>query len=157
MNNRNPGLLALAAVVVALAACSGQSSETTDATEPTSATAEPEIAPAAEAAPAQAPAADTAVAAADSTPAADAAGHPGEETYKKTCAMCHSTTALGAPMVGDKADWGARAAQGTETLHKHALEGFNGAKGVMPARGGNPSLDDDAVKAAVDYMVGQSK
>ncbi len=157
MNNRNPGLLALAAAVLVLAACSGQAPDSTEATEATPAATEP-AAPAPEAAPAEAPPAEAApVAAADGAPATDAAGHPGEETYKKTCAMCHSTTALGAPMVGDKADWSARAAQGADTLHKHALEGFNGQKGVMPARGGNPSLDDDAVKAAVDYMVSQSK
>ncbi|MGS1078186.1 c-type cytochrome [Pseudoxanthomonas beigongshangi] len=155
MNNRNPGLLALAAVVLVLAACSGQAPESADAAD--AAESAPVVASETEAAPAEAPAADATVAAADSAPAADAAGHPGEETYKKTCAMCHSTTALGAPMVGDKADWSARAAQGADTLHNHALEGFNGAKGVMPARGGNPSLDDDAVKAAVDYMVSKSK
>lgn len=157
MNNRNPGLLALAAAVLVLAACSAQAPESTDADESTPVTAEP-AAPAPEAAAAEATPADAApVAAADGAPVADAAAHPGEETYKKTCAMCHSTTALGAPMVGDKADWSARAAQGADTLHKHALEGFNGQKGVMPARGGNPGLDDDAVKAAVDYMVSQSK
>nr|WP_295377494.1 c-type cytochrome [Pseudoxanthomonas sp.] len=157
MNNRNPGLLALAAIALALAACSGQTPESTDAAPSAPAASEP-AAPAPEAAPtAPEPAEAAPLAAADGAPAADAAGHPGEETYKKTCAMCHSTTALGAPMVGDKADWSARAAQGADTLHKHALEGFNGQKGVMPARGGNPSLDDDAVKAAVDYMVSKSK
>ena len=41
---------------------------------------------------------------------------------------------------------------GKDTLHKHALEGFN----AMPAKGGNGSLSDDEVKAAVDYMANQS-
>mgnify|MGYP003357983634 CR=1 FL=1 len=35
---------------------------------------------------------------------------------------------------------------------KHALEGFN----AMPAKGGNGSLSDDEVKAAVDYMANES-
>ncbi|MBX4421040.1 c-type cytochrome [Mycobacterium tuberculosis] len=47
-------------------------------------------------------------------------------------------------------------AQGKETLYKHALEGFNGNKGAMPARGGS-TLPDDAIKAAVDYMVAKSQ
>jgi cytochrome c5 len=57
---------------------------------------------------------------------------------------------------GDKADWGPRIAQGKDTLYKHAIEGFNGAKGAMPARGGNAKMSDEDVKAAVDYMVGLS-
>ena len=72
------------------------------------------------------------------------------------CAMCHQTGAAGAPKLGDKADWGPRLAQGKDTLYKHALEGFNGNKGAMPAKGGNPSLSDDDVKAAVDFMAGKS-
>ena len=63
----------------------------------------------------------------------------------------------GAPKPGDKADWGPRIAQGNDMLYKHAIEGFNGAKGSMPARGGNPALKDDEVKAAVDFMVAQSR
>jgi len=34
---------------------------------------------------------------------------------------------------------------------------FTGAKGMMPARGGSTTLSDDDVKAAVDFMVAQSK
>jgi len=63
----------------------------------------------------------------------------------------------GAPKPGDKADWGPRIAQGEETLYKHALEGYTGAKGMMPARGGGAALKDEEVKAAVDYMVAQSR
>ncbi|OYY79890.1 MAG: cytochrome c5 family protein, partial [Hydrogenophilales bacterium 16-62-9] len=63
----------------------------------------------------------------------------------------------GAPKPGDLADWGPRIAQGVDVLYKHAIEGYTGAKGVMPARGGAAALADDEVKAAVDYMVAQSK
>lgn len=81
----------------------------------------------------------------------------GESTYKKVCAMCHAANVAGAPKPGDKADWEPRIAQGIDTLHKHALEGFTGTKGMMPARGGSPALTDDEVKSAVDYMVAKSK
>lgn len=81
----------------------------------------------------------------------------GKGIYGKTCAMCHAAGVAGAPKPGDKADWGPRIAQGQDTLYKHALEGFSGAKGMMPARGGASSLPDDEVKAAVDFMVAQSR
>jgi len=81
----------------------------------------------------------------------------GKSVYGKTCAMCHAAGVAGAPKPGDKADWGPRIAQGNETLYKHALEGFTGAKGMMPARGGGNTLSDDEVKAAVDHMVSLSK
>ncbi len=104
-------------------------------------------------APAQAPA-PTPVAAAEPAPAENTVG---KSVFGKTCAMCHAAGVAGAPKPGDKADWGPRIAQGNEVLYKHALEGFTGAKGMMPARGSGASLTDDEVKAAVDYMVAQSR
>lgn len=80
----------------------------------------------------------------------------GKRTFGNVCSMCHAAGVAGAPKPGDKADWGPRIAQGKDTLYKHALEGFNGSKGSMPARGGS-TLPDDAIKAAVDYMVAKSQ
>lgn len=102
---------------------------------------------------AQAAATPAAAPAATTTAAADPALKAGEDVFKKTCVMCHQTGAAGAPMLGNKGDWQARVAQGKDTLYKHALEGFTGEKGAMPARGGNNALSDADVKAAVDFMV----
>lgn len=81
----------------------------------------------------------------------------GKSIYGKVCAMCHAAGVAGAPKPGDKAEWAPRIAQGMDVLHKHAIEGFNGAKGQMPARGASTTLTDDEVKSAVAYMVDQSK
>ena len=81
----------------------------------------------------------------------------GKKVFGSTCSMCHAAGVAGAPKPGDKTDWGPRIAQGKDTLYKHALEGFTGAKGQMPARGGSATLKDEEVKAAVDYMVAQSQ
>ena len=80
----------------------------------------------------------------------------GKSVFNKTCALCHAVGAAGSPKPGDKTDWAPRIAQGKDVLYKHALEGFTGAKGVMPARGGSTTLSDEDVKAAVDFMVEQS-
>ena len=73
----------------------------------------------------------------------------GKSTYDSVCMACHSTGVAGAPKLGDKAAWAPRVKQGKDALYNSALKG----KGAMPAKGGNASLSDDAVKAAVDYMV----
>jgi len=81
----------------------------------------------------------------------------GKQIYSGTCFACHGTGAAGAPKAGDKAAWGPRIAQGNATLYKHALHGFQGKHGVMPAKGGNTGLSDADVKSAVDYMVSLAK
>jgi len=90
-------------------------------------------------------------------PTANAAAADGKTTYDSACAACHAAGVAGAPKLGDKAEWKARIAQGNATLYDHAIKGFQGKKGFMPAKGGNAALKDDAVKAAVDYMVSKSK
>jgi cytochrome c5 len=111
-----------------------------------------------------APVASTGAASAASTATADApatgvtagAVDSGEAGFNKTCAMCHASGAGGAPRLGDKADWGPRLAQGKEVLYQHALEGFAGAKGMMPPRGGS-TMSDAEVKAVVDFMAERAR
>jgi len=69
----------------------------------------------------------------------------GDEVYKMACAACHATGAAGAPKMGDAGAWSARIAQGYSTLAKHAIEGIR----AMPAKGGNPDLDDVEVERVV--------
>ncbi len=75
-----------------------------------------------------------------------------ELIYKNVCAACHDTGAGGAPK-SDKAAWAPRIAKGLETLVKHAVEGFQGDGGVMPAKGGRADLTDEQVKVTVEWMV----
>jgi cytochrome c5 len=77
----------------------------------------------------------------------------GKTVFQNSCNACHGSGLLNSPKLGDKAAWAPRIAKGVETLHQHALQGFN----QMPAKGGNVGLPDDAVKAAVDYMVAQGR
>jgi cytochrome c5 len=98
-----------------------------------------------------APAVPAAAAAAAPAPAAE--NTLGKGVFSKTCAMCHAAGVAGAPKPGDQADWAPRIAQGKEVLYQHAVEGYTGSKGMMPARGGNTALTDDEVKAAVEYMI----
>jgi cytochrome c5 len=88
-------------------------------------------------------------------PAAQAASGKadGNAVYSKTCSVCHATGVAGAPKFGDKAAWAARIKSGAATLYASALKG----KGAMPSKGGNTTLSDADVKAAVDYMVSQAK
>ena len=76
----------------------------------------------------------------------------GEAVFTAICAACHATGAAGAPKLADNGAWGPRLAQGYDTLLKHAIEGIR----AMPAKGGNPDLDDVEVARAVVYMSNKS-
>jgi len=75
------------------------------------------------------------------------------DVYASTCHMCHDAGVGGAPKVGDKAAWKPRIAEGLDTLHTHAIAGYN----AMPPKGTCASCSDDEIKATVDYMVSKSK
>ena len=94
---------------------------------------------------AEAPAAE------ETAAAGDGAGEDsvGKQVVTQVCAVCHSTGMMNSPKLASADDWAPRIEKGIDTLYEHAINGFN----MMPARGGNPKLTDDEVKAAVDYMV----
>ena len=81
----------------------------------------------------------------------------GAQVYDQSCAACHSSGIAGAPKLGDQVQWKTRLAKGTQVLYVNALDGVSSSAGVMPAKGGNASLSDTEVKAAVDYIVAKAK
>jgi cytochrome c5 len=91
---------------------------------------------------AQAPVADAKPAAAD-----------GKAIYDKICFACHAQSVAGSPPLGDKAAWAPRIKQGTDAMVQTVIKG----KGAMPPKAGNPALTDAEIRAAVDFMVSQSK
>jgi cytochrome c5 len=72
----------------------------------------------------------------------------GEAVYKMVCAACHDSGAAGAPKFGDAGAWGPRIAQGYDKVIEHAIGGLR----AMPAKGGNPDLDDVEVARAVVHL-----
>ena len=72
----------------------------------------------------------------------------GAAVYKSTCFVCHGVGVAGAPIFGNKEQWKARVANGLSALMQTALNG----KGGMPPKGGNPSLSENEIKAAILYM-----
>ena len=79
----------------------------------------------------------------------------GESVYKSTCSTCHEAGVAGAPKLGDKAAWAPKLKLGMPELYKIALNGKPGT--AMVAKGGNASLSEADVKAAVDFMVSKAK
>lgn len=77
----------------------------------------------------------------------------GKDLFDQTCSACHGAGIAGAPKAGDKAAWASHIAKGLPTLYDHALHGFTGTTGTMPAKGGRTDVPDAMVEQAVNYMV----
>ncbi len=76
----------------------------------------------------------------------------GEQVYRQVCRTCHEGGLAGAPKFGDKAAWAKVIAQGQAVAVDHALKGIR----AMPAKGGNPDLENIEVERAVVYMAGKA-
>jgi cytochrome c5 len=81
----------------------------------------------------------------------------GVQVYNQACVTCHGAGIAGSPVTGDVAAWAPRIAKGIDTLRQHAINGYQGEAGYMPAKGGNPSLSDEEVYRAIDYMLAESE
>jgi cytochrome c5 len=88
-----------------------------------------------------------------SAPAAAHKPQTPDQIMNGVCGACHGGGLLGAPKVGDKAAWAARASAkgGLNGLTASAIKGMN----AMPPRGG-ADLTDAELKATVELMLKQS-
>jgi cytochrome c5 len=93
-----------------------------------------------------APAASVAKAPAKAGPA------DGKSIYGTVCMACHASGVANAPKLGDKAAWAPRLKAGNAALLQSVIKG----KGAMPPRAGT-SLPEADLRAAIDFMVSQSK
>lgn len=76
----------------------------------------------------------------------------GSEIVQHYCAVCHAAIPeipVGAPRIGEKADWNDRLALGLDVLFKHVDEGM----GLMPARGGCFECSDEQLRLAIQAML----
>lgn len=95
-----------------------------------------------------------AAAAAVSEPAPVETQLTGPQVYNTACNVCHAAPGVGgAPVFGDAEVWSARIEQGFDVLTEHALNGYQGDAGFMPAKGGRTDLSDEEVVDAVRYMI----
>jgi cytochrome c5 len=81
----------------------------------------------------------------------------GQQVYGQVCRTCHEAGLAGAPKFGDKAGWSARIAQGETMMSQHAIAGYQGKAGVMPAKGGRADLGDELIKQGVDYLTSKAQ
>ena len=99
---------------------------------------------------------ELAAAAAAAMPAPVQTPLSGPQVYNEACYLCHSAPGVGgAPVIGDSAAWVGRVEQGMQMLSEHAINGFQGNTGFMPAKGGRVDLSDDEVVLAIEYMLEQ--
>jgi cytochrome c5 len=79
------------------------------------------------------------------------ADRSGEQIVRSQCVKCHQNGDGGAPKIGDRSAWIARASPGLDAVVRSAIKGHGG----MPARGGMPDLTDAEMRKATIYMLNQ--
>jgi cytochrome c5 len=73
----------------------------------------------------------------------------GSAVYGGLCKTCHDTGVADAPISGSEQMAERLAANGLEGVVQNAINGLN----AMPPRGGNPTLTDAQIQAAVEFML----
>ena len=86
--------------------------------------------------------------------AAQTSPHPGEEQYRRICFVCHDQgvhfpQSRGAPRLGDRVAWSARALRGTERLLSYVVRGRHD-----PAYK-EANLTYAEIRLAIEYMLEQ--
>jgi len=79
----------------------------------------------------------------------------GPQVFNEACIACHGSGIGGAPMLSDAANWAPRIEQGLDTLHSHAINGYQGSAGYMPPKGARMDLSDQEIYDAIDYMLSE--
>jgi cytochrome c5 len=81
----------------------------------------------------------------------------GAQVYEQVCSACHGLGIAGAPKAGDAALWQPRIAKGKTVLYDHAIHGFTGTAGTMPAKGNRLDIPDAIIELGVDPMMDMVK
>lgn len=76
----------------------------------------------------------------------------GEQVVQYQCSLCHGPGLAGAPRIGDRKAWSARAHDGVDRLVLSATRG----RGAMPPGGGLSDLSEPELRAAIVYMLRRS-
>ncbi|WP_419419808.1 c-type cytochrome [Legionella sp. D16C41] len=77
----------------------------------------------------------------------------GKQVYINACIICHQKGMMGAPLIGDGANWYTRLKDsGLTGLYRHAIYGYNS----MPVKGACVTCSDNDIMAATDFILNKS-
>jgi len=82
--------------------------------------------------------------------AADTGQGGPEKIYQRYCSACHATGFAGAPVRGNKKDWGPRLLRGLDQLTEDAWGGYHG---VMPPKGNCAKCTKEEIRATVKMFM----
>jgi len=143
----NKVLITIVAATLVIAGCGDKQDAASDAMDTTTGMASDTAEPAGEMT------SDAKESASEAVSEVSDGGATGQKIYKQSCQACHANGVANAPKPGDKAAWAPRIATGMDAMLATAKKG----KGAMPPKGTCMGCSDDDLKAAIEYMVNQSK